>query len=36
MPPASYNWREDPYPDGYASDHFPVIIDLIPEDGTDP
>jgi endonuclease/exonuclease/phosphatase family metal-dependent hydrolase len=27
-----YDWREDPYPTGYAADHYPVIIDLHPED----
>jgi hypothetical protein len=31
-PPDSYNWREDPFPKHYASDHFPVIIDLRPAD----
>jgi len=31
-PPPSWNWRTDPPPPGYASDHYPVIIDLIPED----
>lgn len=32
FPPADYNWRTDPHPPGYASDHYPVVIDLIPED----
>jgi endonuclease/exonuclease/phosphatase family metal-dependent hydrolase len=27
-----YDWREDPYPKGYAADHYPVIIDLHPDD----
>lgn len=27
-----YDWRTDPYPKGYAADHYPVIIDLIPRD----
>jgi endonuclease/exonuclease/phosphatase family metal-dependent hydrolase len=27
-----YDWRTDPYPKGYASDHYPVMIDLIPRD----
>lgn len=27
-----YDWRTDPYPAGYASDHYPVIMDLIPRD----
>ncbi len=31
-PPESYDYRTDPPPTGYASDHYPVIIDLIPED----
>ncbi len=28
----NFDWRKDPYPKGYASDHYPVIIDLIPRD----
>ena len=28
----NYDWVKDPYPEGYASDHYPVIIDLIPRD----
>lgn len=31
-PPPGYNWRTDPHPAGYASDHYPVAIDLIPRD----
>ncbi|MGI9013888.1 MAG: endonuclease/exonuclease/phosphatase family protein [Phycisphaerales bacterium] len=31
-PPDSWNWRTDPYPDAYASDHFPIVFDLIPAD----
>jgi endonuclease/exonuclease/phosphatase family metal-dependent hydrolase len=31
-PPESYDWKTDPQPDGYASDHYPVIIDLVPHD----
>lgn len=31
-PPDSYNWREDPHPAGYASDHYPVAVDLLPGD----
>lgn len=31
-PPDSYDWRKDPKPDGYASDHYPVVIDLTPKD----
>jgi endonuclease/exonuclease/phosphatase family metal-dependent hydrolase len=29
---AEYDWREDPFPKGYASDHYPVVIDLKPHD----
>jgi endonuclease/exonuclease/phosphatase family metal-dependent hydrolase len=32
MPPEDYDWRTDPYPAGYASDHYPVIVDLVPRD----
>jgi len=32
MPPESYDWRRDPKPQGYASDHYPVILDLKPDD----
>lgn len=31
-PPSSYNWQRDPHPPGYASDHYPVVIDMIPQD----
>ena len=31
-PPRSWNWRRDPYPAEYASDHYPLVFDLIPED----
>lgn len=31
-PPPSYNFQRDPHPPGYASDHYPVVIDLIPKD----
>ncbi len=27
-----YDWRKDPFPKGYAADHYPVAIDLIPTD----
>lgn len=27
-----YDWKEDPFPAGYAADHYPVIIDLMPGD----
>ncbi len=26
----NFDWRKRVYPEGYASDHYPVIIDLIP------
>jgi endonuclease/exonuclease/phosphatase family metal-dependent hydrolase len=32
FPPASYDWRTDPHPPGYASDHYPIAIELMPED----
>ena len=31
-PPDSYDWRTDEHPRGYASDHYPVIVDLVPRD----
>ena len=31
-PPPSYNFERDPHPPGYASDHYPVVIDMIPKD----
>lgn len=31
-PPPDYNWKTDPPPPAYASDHYPVVIDLIPKD----
>jgi endonuclease/exonuclease/phosphatase family metal-dependent hydrolase len=31
-PPASYDYRKDKPPAGYASDHYPVVIDLVPRD----
>jgi endonuclease/exonuclease/phosphatase family metal-dependent hydrolase len=31
-PPPSYDYQRDPHPAGYASDHYPVVIDLIPKD----
>jgi endonuclease/exonuclease/phosphatase family metal-dependent hydrolase len=34
-PPSDYDWRKDPdkerAPEGYASDHYPVAIDLMPQ-----
>jgi endonuclease/exonuclease/phosphatase family metal-dependent hydrolase len=32
MPPPTYDWRTDPPPPGYASDHYPVMIELMPKD----
>lgn len=31
-PPPTYDFKRDPHPPGYASDHYPVVIDLIPKD----
>lgn len=28
-----YNWREDPIPAGYASDHCAIAIDMVPQEG---
>ena len=28
-----YNWREESPPAGYASDHYPVVVDLVPREG---
>ena len=28
-----YNWREEPIPSGYASDHCAIAVDLVPRDG---
>ena len=28
-----YDWRNDPIPPGYASDHYPLAIDLVPMEG---
>lgn len=28
-----YDWRNDPIPAGYASDHYPIAIDLVPQEG---
>ena len=30
--PAGPNWSQYPPPDGYASDHYPVVVDLTPSD----
>ena len=32
FPPPGYDWRTDPHPPGYASDHYPVVIELMPEE----
>ncbi len=32
FPPSSYDWRNDPFPPGYCSDHYPVLIDIVPQD----
>lgn len=31
-PPPTYDFRKDPFPPGYASDHYPVAIELTPTD----
>jgi endonuclease/exonuclease/phosphatase family metal-dependent hydrolase len=31
-PGDQYDFRKDPHPPGYASDHYPVAIELIPKD----
>ena len=28
-----YDWRKNPVPSGYASDHYPFAIDLVPSEG---
>ncbi len=28
-----YDWRNDPIPSGYASDHYPIVIDIVPAEG---
>jgi hypothetical protein len=28
-----YDWRNNPVPAGYASDHYPIAIDLVPSEG---
>jgi endonuclease/exonuclease/phosphatase family metal-dependent hydrolase len=28
-----YDWQNDPFPAGYASDHYPIAIDLVPREG---
>jgi endonuclease/exonuclease/phosphatase family metal-dependent hydrolase len=32
LPPASYDYRKDPFPEGYASDHYPVVVEVTPMD----
>jgi endonuclease/exonuclease/phosphatase family metal-dependent hydrolase len=29
-PPSSYDYQKDPQPAGYASDHYPVVADILP------
>jgi endonuclease/exonuclease/phosphatase family metal-dependent hydrolase len=31
-PPGNYDYRNDPQPSGYASDHYPVVVDIMPLD----
>ncbi len=31
-----YDWRNDPIPSGYASDHYPIAIDLVAREGAGP
>jgi len=31
-PPANYDYEKDPRPAGYASDHYPVAIDMVPRE----
>jgi endonuclease/exonuclease/phosphatase family metal-dependent hydrolase len=31
-PPEGYDFNTDPQPEGYASDHYPVVIELTPHD----
>jgi len=28
-----YDWRNNPIPEGYASDHYPIAVDLVPIEG---
>ena len=30
--PADADWQRDPPPEGYASDHYPVVVDLTASD----
>ncbi|MBX3354982.1 MAG: endonuclease/exonuclease/phosphatase family protein [Phycisphaeraceae bacterium] len=30
-PPDGWDWRSDPHPPGYASDHRPLVIDVVPK-----
>ena len=32
-PGDKYNWRQDEPPSGYAADHYPLVIDLVPQEG---
>jgi endonuclease/exonuclease/phosphatase family metal-dependent hydrolase len=31
-PPSNYDYEKDPQPVGYASDHYPVVVDILPRD----
>ena len=31
-PPVNYDYQKDPQPAGYASDHYPVVVDIMPRD----
>lgn len=31
-PGDKYNWRQDEPPSGYAADHYPLVIDLVPQE----
>ena len=31
-PGDAYDWRKDDPPSGYAADHYPLVVDLYPED----
>jgi endonuclease/exonuclease/phosphatase family metal-dependent hydrolase len=33
-PPSSYDYQKDPQPPGYASDHYPVIVDMTPKENS--
>jgi hypothetical protein len=31
-PPPGYDFNKDPHPPGYASDHYPVVVELMPRE----